>query len=184
MIAIGDSHTIMFEPFTTSIKAVSNASMYGVMNPDSVSNSCRKFTRYLNNSNEDCIICLGEIDCNALFWRKNLSVDEYITKAIYNLVRFLSAFKNNFIISSIIPPAIQVNSKRVQRSDISASLVERFALTEKFNKFLQLLDYKYLDITSHLITKSTDKRFIRTKDDPHLKLAPVRVVIRERLSTL
>lgn len=196
MIAFGDSHTRMFTPFVTDSCVVGGASAYGLANPKSVTNARNIFTEFLSNHPNDVVIsCLGEVDCNATVWRRrDLTPSEYVDVAIAKYQRFLSAFTNKFILSSVVFPIVrsyqskEYMARKVKpRAHVKVDGDIRALVVQLFNESLRALSdihgHYFLNITSQTLNKygRVRTKFVKRPDDSHLNRFEMLPIIKRSL---
>lgn len=199
MIAFGDSHIKMFESFTTSICKVPGATLYGLSNFNSQTSSRMRFFTFLKQPSTTVISLLGEVDCNALYWRKSstMTFQEYSKIAIKNYFNFLNLFNHQFIISSIPLPTVKSYQQspytlrnKSPRFHVKALRNERktlvLSLNQEFKKLAEENNYHYLDITTPTINKKGElkTKFISDPADSHLNIEAIKPIIERKLNEL
>ena len=187
-IAIGDSHVDMYAPFCRALCKVPGATAYGLGNDSSSTRARRAFLGFLSNLKEFIpIVCLGEVDCNSLFWHKEISDNRFLNKSVRSLMRFLSETSMKFIISSVIPPAVDNYQVTRVRSHVTSSKAERTQIVQKFNNLLKIRSaiygHTYMDITSSLLSSNglLNMSYAKSHTKTHLDVRKVKPIIEEKL---
>ena len=188
LIAIGDSHVDMYSPFCRAICKVPGATAYGLGNDSSSTRARRAFLGFLSNLKDFIpIVCLGEVDCNSLFWHKKISDNRFLNKSVRALMKFLSETDMKFIISSVIPPAVDNYQVTQVRSHVTSSKAERTEIVQKFNNLLNLRSitygHLYLDITTDLLNSEgvLDMTYAKSQHKTHLDAKKVKPIIERKL---
>lgn len=199
VLVIGDSHCLVWNyikhnnllpGYTFTVKHVNGATSQGINNPNSKTNALPIFQRVIqNNHNKDYImISLGEVDCGFALWynseKYNIPINEQLNKSLESYVIFLETvvkkfFKNKQIIllGSTLPTIEDQTDKRFlkgARSSITASLVDRTALTFLYNRKLNEIARQYglnfIDISNQTYdknSKSVKKEFLHDDEFDH-----------------
>ena len=201
MLAIGDSHIKMFAqvPLVTSIISVPGATAYGLANKNSLTSASKTFTESLGQETT-IISCLGEVDCNVLYWRMSdrcgIRLTTFLSKAISHYFDFLDSLKRNVIVCTIPLPVIDNYSNGAYslrnckpRADIKANKKERTEVVNLFNAMLEsncamcnmsLLNY-IPDISNG---KSLRMNYAKSPDDSHLDPVKVGPILTKHLEAL
>lgn len=189
--SVGDSHVDMFSPFSRAMCKVPGATLWGLSKESSETKAMRAFLAFLKAIPEfNPLICVGEVDCNSLYWHKNesLSIGKYLDICMKRLKWFLSNIEKKFIISSIVLPPVDTYKHSRGRPHVKASKEERTDLVKVFNNSLKNLaeldDHYYLDISTPTLGKDglVHPHFIKTVRNTHLNNRKMEVVIREKLN--
>jgi hypothetical protein len=197
LIALGDSHVDLFKSVTDKVCKVGGATAYGISNVHSRTDSRNTFTLFLNICPSSTpIISLGEVDCNALIWKIDVNYLPYLKMAVRNYMSFLDLFDREFIVSSVILPAVfSYQSKEYQlrygsRRNISACLQTRINTVNLFNSMLESRCnnsiHHFLDITSDTKSPngSLNMKFAKSPIDPHLDVNLMAPIIRKKLDEI
>lgn len=215
IICIGDSHASVFDYinynswfsgyyFRTLI--IHGATASGIQNPNSTTKARIQFDNFIDsikNKNNFLVIQLGEVDCGFVIWYRaeklNISAEYQLQETIFNYQKFILSCKNkiqNCIIMSAVLPTIQDNQNFGEianlRKEVKASLVERTALTIKFNKLMEQFCVKnnilFLNIESQILdknTKTVKKEFLNENPlDHHLSNKRFGTIILSELNKL
>lgn len=153
-LVLGDSHAGVFENFLFKktfplrkfkVCSVGGATVSGLENPNSKTNTLGIFRSQLAFASkyDKIIFLLGEVDTGFVIWYRaikyNVSVNEMLTKAIFNYVGLLKEAKllGDVIVISAPLPTITDNNDWGEvanlRKEVKASQLERTELTIRFN---------------------------------------------------
>lgn len=158
ILVLGDSHIPVFthplfkEKFPNlffNVLTVIGATASGLENPNSKTKAYPAFRKAIKQSTaKQVIIMLGEVDTGFVIWYRAQKYQESVAammdKAITSYSRFLAELKMRFEVVCISTPlpTIQDNNDwgdiANARREVTASQVERTALTLEFNRTMQL----------------------------------------------
>ncbi|TAN66746.1 MAG: SGNH/GDSL hydrolase family protein [Methylobacter sp.] len=157
ILVLGDSHTPIFnhvlfkEKFPNqffNVLTVVGATASGLENPNSKTKAYPIFREVIKQSTaKQVIVMLGEVDTGFVIWYRAQKYQESIVammdKAVTSYSRFLLELTMRFEVVCISTPlpTIQDNNDwgdvANARREVTASQVERTALTLKFNRIMQ-----------------------------------------------
>ena len=181
LYCIGDSHNLVFEyikksdllSISTRCVTIHGATIFGLANPNSKTNSLPIFKNELINAPPDSIltIMLGEIDCGFLIWLRSnnndTSIEYEMKESINRYKEFLLWVKtlsfSKIIVVSVPPQTISDDKPCGQvaniRKSINASIYERTILTKKYNEEVHRLtreiNVDFLDMDDYVIDNKT-----------------------------
>jgi hypothetical protein len=168
ILILGDSHTPVFnhalfkEKFPNlffNVLTVIGATASGLENPNSKTKAYPIFRKAIKKSTaKQVIVMLGEVDTGFVIWYRaqkyQESVPAMMDKAISSYSRFLAELKMRFDVVCVSTPlpTIQDNNDwgdiANARREVTASQVERTALTLEFNRIMQIFctqnDIRYI----------------------------------------
>ena len=190
MIALGDSHVKMYEPFAASTLLIPGATAYGLSSDQSRTGARESASDFLIEAVDQLqLFCFGEVDCNSLVWLKGMKITPFINQATDNYISFIRIFSDKPIISSVTLPPIQSYqqppySTRLKhpRKFVSANKRTRTNVVNLFNLKMKSLcsqsNFYFLDLTPDTVGPDglLDMNFASRPGDPHLnplKLAPI-----------
>lgn len=180
LLALGDSHLEalklaaelnLLEVRSTHFCIIPGATAVGLRNPNSATNAIEEFRNALNNAPDatHILIHLGEVDCGFVtWWRAQKYGDSIETQTRQSLAAYKAFLKEigprgtvEICITGASLPTIRdgVDFGEVanKRAEVRASLLERTALTKRYNeelkKIAQELQCDYFDI-SNAVTNS------------------------------
>lgn len=156
VLVLGDSHAAVFNhphmrrSFPEAhfhVCSVGGATISGLENPNSKTNSRNIFEKALKTfrRRKSTIVMLGEVDTGFVIWYRAAkykeSVDEMLKKTVTKYERFLEQIKKHkevIVISTPLPTIHDDASGEVAdlRKEVTATLLERTALTLKFNALI------------------------------------------------
>jgi len=185
--ALGDSHVDMFSSVCRVICKVPGASAYGTSNEKSKTHAREVFSGFLVGIREfQPLICIGEVDCNSVYWRGSIDKNTYVVTAITRLFNFIRNHYRKFIISSVVLPPVESYKNSKFRPHVSASREERSALVYKFNDHLKAASWHnghyFLDITTPTVGDDglISRKFFRP-NNTHLNVTAIRPIIEEKI---
>lgn len=171
LLVIGDSHTSVFnckefknevsQKYNSYVATVGGATVSGLTNPNSKTNSKQIFDEYIQVLQPDVlIILLGEVDVGFLLWHQSQkhqkNIDELLGFCLTKYDDFLESHlgKESTIVISLPLPTIKDGQDWGEianaRKTIKATLRQRTELTLAFNRQLkQLCKHKnllYIDL--------------------------------------
>jgi hypothetical protein len=157
----GDSHAKVFShinaihPFSRlyfDVTPVKGATAQGLVNPNSQTNSLQIFRNKIDmitDKKSILIFLLGEVDTGFVVWYRaqkyGESIDAQLDRSLTNYISFLTetqkrGFQNIFVVSAPLP-TIRDNQTWGEianlRKEVTATQLERTALTLKYNSRLQ-----------------------------------------------
>ena len=181
MIALGDSHIKMFSGLIDNIISVPGATALGLAHPKSKTGARETFINALKNSREPQIFCLGEVDCNALVWRRRQHLKTFVNKATDNYLNFIADFSSLPVICSVPLPPVESyqlppysNRKIKNRGRIKADKRLRTMVVKMFNlrlqKFSSLFNYYFIDLTKYTANSggTLNMYYAKNAADSHL----------------
>ena len=157
ILVLGDSHTPIFnhplfkEKFPNlffNVLTVIGATASGLENPNSTTKAYPIFRKAVKQSTaKQVIVMLGEVDTGFVIWYRaqkyQESVSAMMNKAIASYSRFLTELKIRFEVVCISTPLPTIQDGNDwgdianARREVTASQVERTALTLEFNRIMQ-----------------------------------------------
>lgn len=170
VLVIGDSHAEVFYekilqdkfPYIWfDICSVGGATISGLSNPNSQTNSLKKFISFIKayDKRSLVLVLLGEVDTGFVIWyraaKRSQSVDEIMNKTLDNYKNFLNNvydYHHVSVISAPLPTIRDGDRGEVAdlRSEVKASLYDRTNLTLKLNdkmeKYCLEKGYYYLSL--------------------------------------
>jgi hypothetical protein len=190
ILVLGDSHSEIFsycnkkqQNIHFEVVIVGGATAQGSVNPNSTTNALSIFKERLSNIKHDdfnyIIINLGEVDCGFVIWYRknkyNIGIEDQLkitTDNLFNFVKLeiIPRFEScKVIINGSVLPTIKDNTDKKflngARSEITASQVDRTALTIRYNNILKnyssMNGYNYMDITNYILDSET--RVVKAK---------------------
>ena len=133
-----------------------------------------KLNNIKHNDFNYIIINLGEVDCGFVIWYRknkyNIGIEDQLKITTDNLFNFIKLeilpyFESSkIIINGSVLPTIKDNTDKNYltgaRSEITASQIDRTALTIKYNNILKnyslINGYNYMDITNYILDNETN----------------------------
>jgi len=157
ILILGDSHSPIFnhplfkEKFPNlafNILTVIGATASGLENPNTTTQAYPVFREAVRQSAaKQVIVMLGEVDTGFVIWYRAQKYQESVAtmmdKAIASYSRFLSELNRNFEVVCISTPLPTIQDGNDwgeianARREVTASQVERTALTLEFNRIMQ-----------------------------------------------
>jgi hypothetical protein len=190
LIGMGDSHLDNFSFFCAATCRIPGATSYGLMNDNSDTRAREAFKGFLSAfPNYIPLLCLGEVDCNSLPWRRSMkgSPIHSVYSSIDNLYFFLREIDRKFILPSVILPPVDSYKGLGVRSHVTSDKEERTFLVHLYNRLLKEMSAKqghhYLDITTQTMNKSglVNSEYIISKSDVHLDPSKLYPIVRLQL---
>jgi len=157
ILVLGDSHSPIFnhplfkEKFPNlvfNVLTVIGATASGLENPNSTTQAYPVFREAVRQTAaKQVIVMLGEVDTGFVIWYRAQKYQESVApmmdKAIASYSRFLSELNRNFEVVCISTPLPTIQDGNDwgdianARREVTASQVERTALTLEFNRIMQ-----------------------------------------------
>jgi len=157
ILVLGDSHSPVFnhplfkEKFPNlvfNVLAVIGATASGLENPNTTTQAYPVFREAVRQTAaQQVIVMLGEVDTGFVIWYRAQKYQESVAammdKAIASYSRFLSELNRNFEVVCISTPLPTIQDGNDwgdianARREVTASQVERTALTLEFNRIMQ-----------------------------------------------
>jgi len=157
ILVLGDSHSPVFnhplfkEKFPNlvfNVLTVIGATASGLENPNSTTQAYPVFREAVRQTAaKQVIVMLGEVDTGFVIWYRAQKYQESVApmmdKAIASYSRFLSELNRNFEVVCISTPLPTIQDGNDwgdianARREVTASQVERTALTLEFNRIMQ-----------------------------------------------
>jgi hypothetical protein len=157
ILVLGDSHTPVFnhplfkEKFPNlffNVLTVIGATASGLENPNSTTQAYPVFRKAVRQTTaKQIIVMLGEVDTGFVIWYRAQKYQEPVAammdKAITNYSRFLTELNLRFEVVCISAPLPTIQDDNDwgdianARKEVTASQVERTALTLEFNRIMQ-----------------------------------------------
>ncbi len=190
LIGMGDSHLDNFSFFCAATCRIPGATAYGLMNDNSETRAREAFKGFLSAyPNYIPLLCLGEVDCNSLPWRKSSKCPpiDSIYASIDNLSSFLFEIDRKFILSSVTLPPVDCYKCVGIRLHVTSDQQERTKLVHLYNELLKEVaieqGHHYLDITTKtsLSNGLVDPSFIVSTSDVHLDPSKLYPIVRYQL---
>lgn len=215
MLVLGDSHAAVFEKvkldtefcsYFWDICSVNGATVSGIHNPNSITNTAKWFNYKVKHSSHcnltSIIVLLGEVDCGFLAWtRIERGCDEYaVLDSIEKKYReFLKSIISRsgasvFVVSAPLPTitdaAAQTEVAQLRRA-INATREQKTSLTLKFNEKIrssgESLGFRFVDCDEIINPKTgyVDDSFLnKDPSDHHYDSTAYAKLICKRLSEL
>lgn len=159
ILVLGDSHTPIFNhpsfkkffpEFHFNVVAVIGATASGLENPNTKTQAYPIFKEALDRSTaEKVIVMLGEVDTGFVIWYRAQKYQESVTamtdRAINSYSKFLFEVASRFNLLCISTPLPTIQDGNDwggvanARSEVTATQVERTALTLEFNQKMQAI---------------------------------------------
>jgi hypothetical protein len=157
ILVLGDSHTPIFnhplfkEKFPNlffNVLTVIGATASGLENPNSTTQAYPVFREAISQTSaKQIIVMLGEVDTGFVIWYRAQKYQESVAammdKAVASYSRFLAELNRNFEVVCISAPLPTIQDGNDwgdianARREVTASQVERTALTLEFNRIMQ-----------------------------------------------
>jgi hypothetical protein len=191
LIGMGDSHLDNFSFFCAATCRIPGATAYGLLSDQSETRAREAFLGFLSAFPDHIpLLCLGEVDCNSLPWRKSTTnkPSYYIHQSVNRLLYFIKETNRKFILPSVTLPPVDDYSESGNRLHVTSSRSERTELVRLYNKLLKTNASKaghyYLDITSPTtgLDGFVSESFIRSSNDSHLMPSKVLNLARDLLN--
>jgi hypothetical protein len=193
IIGLGDSHLDLFTYFCNATCRIPGATAYGLTSLTSETSARQGFLNFLASfPTQIPLLCIGEVDCNSLPWRAEITTDPHqvIHNSVNNLFTFISETNRKFILPSVTLPPVESYKDLSIRKHVPSSKLERTLLVNLYNKLLKekslKLGHYYIDITS----PTTDtlgfvhQDYIISPIDVHLSSYKMHNIIRSTISSL
>lgn len=208
---IGDSHNRVFDYISKTAPlnharlrcvTVTGATVFGLANPNSSSNSLSIFKRELRYTPKRATICimLGEIDCGFLIFLRaknnSTSINEEILESIRRYESFIKKILNmgfRDIIIFSVPPQTITDSDTGEIANIrkkaNTTLKKRIDATKQYNNLLAKLcaklSIRFIDMDPVLVDKKTNMPYeVFLPDSPndhHLCVETVAPIYKKKL---
>lgn len=173
---------------------VPGATAYGLMNDSSKTKAGSVFKDAISAHPEYLqIFCLGEVDCNALVWRREVTIPSFVILATNKYFKFVNSFSTNPAVCSVpLPPVESYQTppyslrKDKSRGFVKADKQLRTEVVNFFNLRMKCLcetvNCPFLDLTPHIKNGNgtLNMKFSKNLADSHLKVELVEPII-ERL---
>jgi hypothetical protein len=195
LLVIGDSHTSVFnckkfkremsDKYNSFVVTVGGATVTGLSNPNSQTNSKQIFDEYLQFLKPDVVvILLGEVDVGFLLWHQsqkyNKNIEELLGFCVNKYDTFLALHtgKTSTIVVSVPLPTIKDDQDwgeiATARKSIKATQRQRTELTLSFNQQLKQLcknrNLFYIDLDAESLGPDnlvTSNLLSKDKNDHH-----------------
>lgn len=212
---IGDSHTSVLQHIHnerylrhTILKfcIINGATATGIANPNSQTKARPIFEKYIAQipATEYLLFSLGEVDCGFVIWyrsqKQGTPVEDQFRQALNSYYTFLKQIQTaghpNVIVMSVPPPTIKDGQDwgevANRRREVQTTLVERTAMTLKFNNHLRQFakqnGMSFLDVEPFLLNAETGlvaDRYINSDPlDHHLEHSAIAPIIVRLLNQL
>lgn len=176
ILVLGDSHARVFlnKKFRNqfinkyfNVISIGGATVSGLKNPNSVTQSMPIFEKYIKKTKAKLIIVLlGEVDTGFVIWyraeKNNTSVSEMLRKAVENYREFLLKLTKNFQVICISTPLPTIKDEQDwgeianARKEVKATQKQRTELTIEFNRIINEFCNKNQIFFIQLDNKSQD----------------------------
>lgn len=194
MLALGDSHTKMFSGLVDNIISVPGATALGLAHRHSKTNARNIFIDALRTSHEIQIFCLGEVDCNALIWRRSQHLKSFVNKSIRHYLTFVKEHSSFPTICSVPLPAVEsyqhppYSTRKVKnRGNIRADKVQRTLVVKMFNhrleKFSNHYNYYFINLTKYTANAhgTLNMYYAKSAADSHLNHLRLQSILKEEI---
>lgn len=172
----------MFEGLANRLIMVPGATAYGLVNKDSKTKAGAIFSEALNAHKDSFqIFCLGEVDCNALIWKREISIPRFVVKSTNNYINFVKHNSLKPIVCSVpLPPVESYQQppyslrKDKPRGYVKADKKHRTQVVNFFNSRLKTLctviSCPFINLTPHIQNGEglLNMKFSRSPADSHL----------------
>ena len=211
VLCLGDSHVRVLGSVRVPgawfhAEPLSGATASGVLNPNSTTRSLEVFSARLDRAKrwQSILFQLGEVDCGFVIWhraeRHGISVDEQLDLTVASYAAFLArvaemGFRRLVVLSAPLPTISDYPSQFAEvanaRKEVTASMLDRTALTLRYNAALEArcrdIDAVFVDATTGHLGEAglIDPAFLGETDrDHHLADKPYAALIADRLGRL
>lgn len=211
----GDSHVLVFKEIRRrrllpktwiDVVKVRGATALGMVNPNSQTHALPIFRSVISRLPTDrrLLFLLGEVDCGYLIWyrarRLNVPVEDQLRESLERYQTFLASLidegRRDLIVTGAPPPTILDDQPQGETADarreIEATLLERTALTLRYNSALRewcdSVGVRFLGYDDEVIDPATRvvREDLRNPNplDAHLAVAPYATVLAAHLRSL